>query len=72
MMTQYEYRWANSEEYQNMKNRFSGFEQEGLISLNDQGIKVLDKGHPFLRNVCSKFDDYYQKIKIIYFLNPSS
>ncbi|MFN3454571.1 MAG: oxygen-independent coproporphyrinogen III oxidase [Pseudobdellovibrio sp.] len=63
MMTQYEYRWANSEEYQNMKNRFLGFEQEGLISLNDQGIKVLDKGHPFLRNVCSKFDDYLPENK---------
>ena len=35
-------------------------EDEGLIYMHDQGLTILHSGHPFIRNICSVFDRYYQ------------
>lgn len=35
-------------------------EEEGLLYLHDQGVTITHAGHPFIRNICSVFDPYYQ------------
>jgi hypothetical protein len=35
-------------------------EEEGLIYRNLDGLTILHAGHPFIRNICSVFDPYYQ------------
>jgi oxygen-independent coproporphyrinogen-3 oxidase len=37
-------------------NKLHTFESEGLIYFNEMGIQVLDKGLPFVRNICTDFD----------------
>ncbi len=37
-------------------NKLHTFESEGLIYFNEMGIQVLDKGLPFVRNICTAFD----------------
>jgi len=57
-MTQYQYQWENKNEFEQMKPLMADMIQEKLIEINEQGFKVTDFGHPFLRNICSLFDDY--------------
>ncbi|MEJ1237040.1 oxygen-independent coproporphyrinogen III oxidase [Chryseolinea sp. T2] len=35
-------------------------EEEGLLYRHDHGITITHAGHPFIRNICSVFDPYYQ------------
>lgn len=36
----------------------SGFESDGLISMNDTHIKIADRGRLLVRNICMSFDQY--------------
>jgi oxygen-independent coproporphyrinogen-3 oxidase len=36
--------------------RLEGFIEDGLISLTEDGVQVLPKGQPFIRNICMVFD----------------
>ena len=39
--------------------RLETFEEDGLIEIYPYYLKVTDKGKPFLRNICSCFDENY-------------
>lgn len=36
------------------------YESEGLIAWHNRRVTVTEKGKPFIRVICSAFDDYYQ------------
>lgn len=36
-------------------------EDEGLLYLHNHGMSITHAGHPFIRNICSVFDPYYQE-----------
>ena len=36
-------------------------EEEGLIYLHQQGMSITHAGHPFIRNICSVFDTYFNE-----------
>jgi oxygen-independent coproporphyrinogen-3 oxidase len=38
-------------------------EQDGLLEINNESIKVLPKGQPFVRNICMAFDLLLQRKK---------
>jgi len=38
--------------------RLQNMEADGLLILLDKGVKVLDKGRPFIRNICMAFDNH--------------
>jgi oxygen-independent coproporphyrinogen-3 oxidase len=42
--------------YQPIIEKLRGIEQDELISLDQQKITLLEKGRPFVRNVCMAFD----------------
>ncbi|WP_114751477.1 oxygen-independent coproporphyrinogen III oxidase [Pleomorphovibrio marinus] len=37
------------------------FEEEGLIAFDLEGIRILDKGVAFVRNICMALDPYFQQ-----------
>lgn len=37
-------------------------EEEGLLYRHDHGLTITHAGHPFIRNICSVFDPYYQTL----------
>lgn len=39
-----------------IKSSFSEFEEDGLLTFDNQTLKVLDKGKAFIRNICMAFD----------------
>ncbi|MCH7400674.1 oxygen-independent coproporphyrinogen III oxidase [Belliella kenyensis] len=41
--------------------KLNTFQNEGLIKYNSNGLKVLAKGQPFIRNICSIFDERMQE-----------
>ncbi|MCH7409217.1 oxygen-independent coproporphyrinogen III oxidase [Belliella sp. DSM 111904] len=41
-------------------SKLNTFQSEGLIKFNSNGLKVLPKGQPFLRNICTIFDERMQ------------
>lgn len=61
MMTQYEYHWESAQEFETMKTNFAELASEGLVEVDQQKVKVTEAGHPFLRNICSVFDDYLKR-----------
>jgi len=44
---------------QALQNELSDFSCDHLIELKKQTLKVLDKGRPFVRNICALLDPYY-------------
>lgn len=62
------YRWTslkNSSLSQEIKaeitKRLQVFIEDGLCSLYDDNIQILERGTPFIRNICSCFDVYFHK-----------
>lgn len=43
----------------------SELKKDNLIELNSPQLIVTEKGKPFIRNICSVFDSYFQEQKII-------
>lgn len=43
-----------------IKESLQQMEEEGLLYLHNHGISITHAGHPFIRNICSVFDTYYQ------------
>lgn len=41
--------------------RLREMEEEGLVYLHDDGLTITHAGHPFIRNICSVFDPYFQQ-----------
>lgn len=39
-------------------DRLSSYQEDGLVDIDDQGIKVTDKGALLIRNICMQFDEY--------------
>lgn len=58
LMTQTTYTFKSSDESRQWSQFFKPFEEENLIELTLDQVKVTSLGHPFLRNICSVFDDY--------------
>ena len=38
-----------------------GFEQDGLVAVDDDGVTVLPRGRVFIRNICMPFDTYLRR-----------
>jgi oxygen-independent coproporphyrinogen-3 oxidase len=59
-MCQFETSWANSELYfdelPDVLFQLNEMEQDGLVEFVSQGIRVTEKGKPFVRNSCMAFD----------------
>lgn len=43
-----------------MKETLRQMEEEGLLYLHDHGMTITHAGHPFIRNICSVLDPYFQ------------
>ncbi|MRI00631.1 oxygen-independent coproporphyrinogen III oxidase [Kriegella sp. EG-1] len=60
LMCQFETNWEDLRnrivDIESVKGRLIEFEEDELLELSDTGIKVNDKGHPFIRNICMAFD----------------
>jgi oxygen-independent coproporphyrinogen III oxidase len=63
LMTQYRLPIANTEEYQMVKDAAKEFLDEEMISLSEKELVILEKGHPFLRNICALFDEHLPQNK---------
>lgn len=61
LMTQFELNIESQEQFDFIQTRTKEFLNEGLIELTEQKIKVTALGRPFLRNICSIFDEYLVK-----------
>ena len=59
--------WENKSEYfDDLPQVLSQLEEmiaDGLLEIHDTGIKVLEKGRPFVRNICMPFDLRLQRNK---------
>ena len=63
--------WKNPEmQFKNLKNvllSLKEMEKDELIEMNDYDLKVLEKGRPFVRNICMAFDKkLHQKKKSLH------
>jgi oxygen-independent coproporphyrinogen-3 oxidase len=60
LMCQFETSWANSELYfdelPDVLFQLNEMEKDGLVEFVSQGIRVTEKGKPFVRNSCMAFD----------------
>lgn len=60
VMCRFETRWNlddwTPEQWEEVAGRLEGFRADGLIDFDETGLRVLDAGRPFLRNVCMAFD----------------
>ncbi len=60
LMCRFETRWTDDEIEpdlaQEILDRLSEAENDGLISIHNNSILVTEKGRPFLRNICMAFD----------------
>jgi oxygen-independent coproporphyrinogen-3 oxidase len=60
LMCQFETSWANSklyfDELPDVLFQLNEMEQDGLVEFVSQGIRVTEKGKPFVRNSCMAFD----------------
>lgn len=43
-----------------INEKLQRMEEEGLIYVHNHGMTINHAGHPFIRNICSVFDPYYQ------------
>ena len=44
------------EQWDDLAERLEGFRDDGLIDFDESGLRVLEAGRPFLRNICMAFD----------------
>ena len=60
LMCQFETSWNDSQmqfkELPMILNQLEEMEHDGLIEIKENGIIILEKGKPFVRNVCMAFD----------------
>ena len=60
LMCQFETSWNDSQmqfkELPMILNQLKEMEHDGLIEIKENGIIILEKGKPFVRNVCMAFD----------------
>lgn len=68
IMCRFETRWNLSDwseqEWEELESKLDGFASDGLISYDDGGLVVLEKGQPFLRNICMAFDLRLRKTQV--------
>lgn len=58
LMTQFELSLPVDRDFSELKSRLTEFISQGLVELNNNKLRILPAGKPFLRNICSIFDDY--------------
>lgn len=58
LMTQYYLDIESTDEYHWILEVAKDFIHENLILVNETKLQVLEAGRPFLRNICSLFDEY--------------
>lgn len=67
LMCRFETSWDEEKmsfsELDNVLERLEEMNSDGLIELKAQGIRILDKGKPFVRNICMAFDLLLQRKK---------
>ena len=57
LMCQFETTWKNSETYMpEILSQLQEMENDGLIKIEENKLKVTTSGKPFLRNICMAFD----------------
>lgn len=57
LMCQFETTWNNSEKYvPKILEQLQEMENDGLIKIQENTLKVTQSGKPFLRNICMAFD----------------
>ena len=57
LMCKFETTWNNSEDYMpEILSQLQEMENDGLIKLKENTLKVTQSGKPFLRNICMAFD----------------
>lgn len=57
LMCQFETTWNNSEKYiPEILEQLQEMENDGLIKIQENNLKVTQSGKPFLRNICMAFD----------------
>ena len=65
MMCHFETSWQKSnmkfDGLANTLNRLQEMEKDGLIKMDNNGLVVLEKGIPFVRNVCMAFDQHLMR-----------
>lgn len=59
-MCNFETSWDNAEmqfqELEQVKKSLVEMEQDELLMFTNHGVKVTEKGKPFVRNICMAFD----------------
>lgn len=63
LMTQYRLPMDSQEEFQLVKEAAQEFLEQDMVSLNEKELVILEKGHPFLRNICALFDEHLPQNK---------
>ncbi len=60
IMCHFETSWENDEmkfpELNECLNRLTEMEQDGLVEINETGLKLPESARPFVRNICMAFD----------------
>ena len=66
-MCRFETSWSqwklNFKELDKVLERLQEIEYDGLVVINDNQIKITEKGKPFVRNICMAFDLLLQRKK---------
>ncbi len=67
LMCRFETQWINKEDHfpeiPDVLIQLKEMENDGLVELHHDGIKVTEKGKPFVRNICMPFDLRLQRKK---------
>ena len=67
LMCRFETSWSewklNFKELDKVLERLQEIEYDGLVVINDNQIKITEKGKPFVRNICMAFDLLLQRKK---------
>lgn len=56
LMCHYETSWGKNEDIMESLQRLEELERDGLVSIEHQRVVILEKGKPFIRNICMAFD----------------
>jgi len=60
LMTRFETNWTTEDQYvpylQDIDDRLSEFQRDGLLQSFTKRCEVTEAGRPFLRNICMAFD----------------
>ena len=63
IMTQFQIKASSNEEAQTWRKNLESLEADGLVEWDQQLMRVTTQGRPFIRNICSYFDEHLQKIR---------